>query len=429
MESKDNDIESLLHVNAMTYVRPAQASLVSQRTTKIGTGSQSVSLPGDTVIFISSTGSDMVYGPTSALRVEFTVTTGATNTVFGPKGSVLQLIKSIRVTHRSGEECSFIDNAGVLADIRRYYTTTDNQRKVLDMCLNTGLTGTAVGAGQVVVCMIPLSILDPFFNSHMLIPAQVMAGLRIEIQFNTSASAVQDAGGTCVINNIKATLRWDSFHVFDAASRELLMQASDQASSGIQYVYESAFNTGSNYLGDVANISFDVQQASSIVSKVITVFRDSALLTVNSGAKSEYLNCVVRQQIRIGSLYLPNQVINVPQVSANVFATNSSELFWTTAVAQASLPNALSVLTGDQSISLDANEWNGGTKTVYIQAMDRNPGNLDYSGQPTNNSRLINTSYFLNIAGDGAGIDKRMDIYTLSTRVLNVFGDSAVVDR
>jgi hypothetical protein len=426
MEAKDNDIESLLHVNAMTYVRPAQASLVSQRTTKIGTGSQSVSVPGDTITFISSTGSDMIYGPTSALRLELTVANGG-NFLFGENGSVLQLIKSIRITHRSGEDCSFIDNAGVLADIRRHYTTTDNQKAVLDLCLNTSVTSAAVATDDVIICMIPLSILDPFFNSHMLIPAQVMAGLKIDIQFNNSASAV--TGNTTVLGSIKATLRWDSFHVFDAASRELLMQASDQASSGIQYVYESAFNTGSEYGAGITDISFDVQQASSIVSKVIAVFRPAPGLIVGTGEKSRYLNCVVRQQVRIGSLYLPNQVINVTPVSGNKFAENSAELFWTTAVAQAALPNVLSVLTGDQAVTIPAALWTSGLKTAYIQALDRNPGNLDYSGQPSNNSRLINVAFSLTVAEDPNNSVKRMDIFTLSTRVLNVFGDSAVVDR
>jgi hypothetical protein len=95
----DEEVHALRSANALTYVRPSNVALIDRRVLKSYNFSSNVYELGSTLQLICNSGADAVWGPSSYLRFEYTASALLD---FG-SGSVLNVIKSIRLTHRSGE--------------------------------------------------------------------------------------------------------------------------------------------------------------------------------------------------------------------------------------------------------------------------------------------------------------------------------------
>lgn len=144
------------------------------------------------------------------------------NHYFGPSGSILNLIDSVLVSSRSGDELSRVSNYAQMANMHLpvYFGQDwmDSIGSNLGMASHIGAPNTWADTpneqGAQRFC-IPLYLLSPFFNYGRLMPSAIMSGLRIEIrwkpldqacqQFFTGAPkylpALGDLRGDSIMNN------------------------------------------------------------------------------------------------------------------------------------------------------------------------------------------------------------------------------------
>lgn len=431
MDEEKDEFESLRDLNGLVYDRPAIAALISRRQVKINNFTAQQFSMGDTAICVNNV-QDCVYGPTSMLKLSFKINVSGdtvADAIFGVNGSVLNLFESVRVTHRSGEQTSYLQQAGVWASIQRFYAVNGAGATQLEGLLNVVNTsapfngGVSTAQSREVVCLIPLWLFLGEFNNHnQVIPAALIAGMRMEWKFQPLLGAVASALVTS-ISDIKPSLLLDCVAPYDSVEKSLLMEQADATKSGLQYTYYSPFQTSTTI--NSTDINFDIQQASTICQSAHAVFRVAANLNT-AAPKMDFENILSVVQWRLASIYYPNQQILVPgAVIANV-GPNSTEPYWTTLTAWNGLPNQQDVKLAGQGANVSFAEY-ASKRAVYSQTLDRSPvSSCPYSGQSTNNSRLLVLIAGLPVYTGGP---YRCDVFAVSLRVINLFADSAVVDR
>jgi len=449
----DDEVEALRAANAMTYIRPSNLALVDRRVLKSFNFSSNVYELGSTLQMILNSGGDLIWGPSSYLRIEYT----ATDTLDFGTGCILNLFKSIRLTHRSGEVLEYIDNLNLLSNLRVYWEHSYDDYIKLRGLLDFDDSGTPFsnkpGAGVHVAC-IPMSLLSGFFsNVSQYIPAAAAAGMRIELELAPN-QYITIAGKTSPqISNIKPTLLCDCAQAFDIVNKQLLSEMADVDQSGVQYTYPTYFN--SYLISNSNSVNLDVQQSASLVGQMIGITRDNNLVTsvVDNADANVYIQPYTTSQWRLGSLYMPQQVLKVPTDgtwSSTQF--NSKEWYGISLVAfqayvdefhKAAGKAANINFRGDLNIVTDQGFTTG--KACVSFSGEKSAVGLQLTGEPTNNSRLINFSGQIDAltGADGAFpiagpitrgdqynlTEVRFDCFLMYYRVANLMGDNCVVDR
>ncbi len=480
--SDDNTLMQLRQMNSLLYYKPSQSSLFSERQQKVQPFlTQNVQPQGTATMIINS--DEFVYGPTSYLKVQYTITIAVGSaaaypasslaSIWGQNGSVLNMFNGMRLYHRSGQVLEEIPNfAGQLMNIKRWYLYSENERIQLDALLNQNYSNTiaAVAPSGVftATALIPLSLMFGVFDNHNeVIPPHLLSGAKMEFVMNSSTSMIGTSlytlsgannGNAIAISNINFSLLLDSVQVFDLVKKQLADECVNSG-SGLQYTYYTNFQTSTAMvipsLSNTATaFSIDVQQANTVVKNVfMVVMLNNDLITPNL-SKNAFYNCVNNFLLRIGSHYGTSQpmvLIPASQVQAvgnlaipvgpfldsQQAYQNTLSCFDSQCKQFSSYVNTNTVsiqhftnLILDNPISVPP-VTDAGNLSVYGMLLDRscaNPSTL--SGQPSNNARLINLSG--QITGNPyftAPANAILLVFTTSARVANLFGDSVVIDR
>lgn len=136
-QSGDASLNTLLNANNLdSYVLPSALSVtvarahkksypVAETYAKGGTTTSS-----STVSFVLTPGADYVYGPDSYFTFSFThsANSSGVGSWFGQYGSILNIFKSIRLTHASGTEIEYIDNLNLLNVFKLQYDRDETYR-------------------------------------------------------------------------------------------------------------------------------------------------------------------------------------------------------------------------------------------------------------------------------------------------------------
>lgn len=484
----ERQLLQLRQMNSLLYYRPSQSSLYSSRQQKYQPFPTLAVVPGGTATAIINM-SDFCYGPTSYLQMKLTLKKGngeqpadggsvAVCTLadfWGQNGSCLNVISGIRLVHRSGRELSYIPfYAGQLFNIKRWYEYNEAERKQLDALLNQNyttiipaVTGPAT-ASYTVTSMIPMSLLFGEFSQHtQCIPNWLLSGARMDIILKPTDEAVTLAA--CSYTAASFNFLFDCVNVYDSVQKQLVSEMSGSGSggsggggSGIQFVYDTNFQTSTNVsmsAGAASAFSFDINQANSIVKNVFMTVMLNADFTTAGRSKNAFRNVVQTLNARIGSHYMPSQpMVLVPMTACttglnntiNVASTypDSQQVYQNTIVAFdaqakqfASYLNTNSVtidhfisLLPDGATTASAAVRDLGNLSVYGFLLDNAPNGLAYSGQSTNNSRLLNLTGYLQSNTDldiakGVNGTAVMIAWTTSLRCANLIGDSLVMDQ
>jgi len=115
--------EGLLRVNSLVYEFPPQLSVSSRRHRVTNYFQRNTYNPSETMVLDSQTGSTFVYGPDSYLT--FSIQSVGADANFG-SGSCLNLINTVRVKTRGGQELNRIENFNVLATKHAKWTNEDS---------------------------------------------------------------------------------------------------------------------------------------------------------------------------------------------------------------------------------------------------------------------------------------------------------------
>jgi hypothetical protein len=347
---------------------------------------------------IINSGGDFIWGPSSYLRVELDRATEDLGS------SVLNCFKSIRLTHRSGEVLEYIQDYNVLGNIMRtYMVSTEDEVKVESL----------IDIGEAVndtVCCVPLwMLLGVFSSQEAFIPGGFLAGAKLEIELESNDLALISA----TYSNVRPTIVLDSAQVYDSVQKQLLEEQADVAGSGLQFTYSTYFSTANNFNG--ANVNFDVQQSASITECVFATIREVDDLV---GAKDsfKFVPASTRYQFRLGSQYFPQQPINST-------ATQQKEPYMQTLVTFESAPHQyMGSPANAGGVNADHAEFKL-NKAVYSTTLEKSASGLSLTGEPTNNSRI------LNLEMTKADVNHRINIFLKYLRVANVMGSNLVVDR
>jgi len=367
-QSGDAALSTLLNANNLdSYVLPSALSVTVARSFKqsypvantysVGPAATSSS----TVSFVLTPGADYVFGPDSFFTFKLVSTTpGATlHSWFGEHGSVLNIFKSIRLTHASGTEIEYIDNLNLLNSMKMAYERDETYRSsegtafgmtyrsksardqlhaganVVAVDVENGdgdikqgwaLSGTGGGGRYIVVdspsgneFSVPLSALSEFFNSDKLLPPYVLAGMRIELELaspNISIQGIVDATGATGQNTSEVSqtlsdmrMQLDSHTLSDSVAKAIARMS---ANEGLDLHFSSWFHDRHQMTNTSATIN--ITKALSRVEDITLVPRilgntvDTIVGTAHDSLRAKPYE-TSKWQISIGSMFFPSHPV------------------------------------------------------------------------------------------------------------------------
>lgn len=223
MASDSDGRLGMIQVNNLVYKLEPDLSVNINRTHKIQYPQSQDYTSDQTTIFIVNSGADYIDCARSWLAFDLEVpeakiptpvgssvaatasltslpfTEAMLNYYFGASGSVLNLIDSVVVSSRSGDELSRVNDYGQLMNIYIPLVFGQDWRDTigsnLAMGSYIGAPNSSVTGGKVEQrrgrFAIPLYLVSPFFNYGRLMPSMIMSGLRIEVRWKPLDVACQ----------------------------------------------------------------------------------------------------------------------------------------------------------------------------------------------------------------------------------------------
>lgn len=347
-DGKSQNIDTMLDFNALQYEMAPDLSVATDRTFKEHPFQKNEYGSGETAFCILNSGADFIDGRNTYLafdiRPKFVGTLPsnfATHPRFNPLGSVLQMIRSITITDRAGNEIERVQDVGRLADLlmrnsysNSWFNTYGRQfgatashfaGEDIDPAfggpesafaaparwpIDTD-TATADQEGTSRGFVIPLRFISGLFDFNQLLPAQLMSGLRFEIQFQQPARALQFPGGdafttqyTYTHNNVRIVA--DSVKLTDSIARELNERA---ANDGLEIMFRTWFTTCFIQAVDTSQYNVEIRKAVSRAFGALAHFAPippggaEATLDQTQTHPYDFKNW----QFRAGNLYFPHQ--------------------------------------------------------------------------------------------------------------------------
>lgn len=310
--------QGMLAVNDLNYVLAPDLSVSVNNTFKNHFFQSSEYTDTQRAICILNSGADYADTRSSTLNfaIELTASTDSFG-YFGKHGSVLNCIKNIAISSRSGDEISRVTDLNHLSAMTNGFKYSKEWIETV---------GGSIGYGE---CLyppthaharrhfsIPLYLLSDFFGYGRLMPAMVLAGLRIEIEWEypkiafqaVSASSLTSSGGgisSYKISNPYISLR--SVQLTDGTQRALNEMS---AVNGLEIVYCDHERTESVLPSGGVVLNLEVRKAASRALKAYASIRTNHLGADDSKdsfrtEKYDYLTW----QWQLGSLYFPQQPV------------------------------------------------------------------------------------------------------------------------
>jgi len=322
-------------------------------------------------------------------------------------GGVTNLIRRVVITSRSGTEVSRTEDYNKLAPkCVRYGCSADYVDQFGELM---GYTNTPaelksdfdqLSAGK--VFLIPLPKLSPFFegDGQSLLPAQLAAGLRVELTLESNLRALVAAAGapTYEIEEISFLLNTNS--MVDSWQRQL---NEESARDGLTYSFSEWHTTQSALPSSGTQINIEVRKAvadcmSAFVITQSTTSTDA--VPVLGPATDSYLIDNMKSDAyeatsvewRLGSLYPYQQPIKTtPEMYFQ------AQNMWDADILDCKRSNDVSPSSFATSTLASVGAKDG--DAVVAVSMERNDvrvnGVLNIGGLPTNNSRSLNVDMTL----------------------------------
>jgi hypothetical protein len=328
-----------------------------------------------------------------------------------------------------------------------------------------GARPTVAGAYKYVFT-IPLSMISGVFaNKEQMIPPSLLAGAKMEIDVNNGVIALANytafngAGGS--ITALKPTIVYDANVLYSSVNKQLLMEQAREPDSGLAFVYKTWFTTGNIYAADA---SLDVSQSASLCESIAVAVRSNAAIAGGSDS-FKFLAPYQTYQFRIGSHYLPLQPIKLPgatYATALLAGNDGREVYeqaltaWNAGVEQfhkssgggsatpfqpdrwlpvvSYIPDVATLIAAPANLAFT----NGGA--CYAASLEKSPCGLMFSGQSTNNSRILNVQFtgqptvVAPVGGPPAITADMLGPFQVTAcleyiRSARVSGDNCIVDR
>jgi hypothetical protein len=324
-------------------------------------------------------------------------------------GGVTNLIRRVVITSRSGTEVSRTEDYNKLAPkivrygcSREYVEQFGQLMGYTDVATELETDFDQLSAGK--VFLIPLPILSGFFegDGQSLLPAQLAAGLRVELTLESNQRALVAATGapTYEIEEISFLLNTNS--MVDSWQRKL---NEESAREGLTYSFAEWHTTQSSLPSTGTQINIEVRKAvaDALCAFVVTQSATSTDAvpvpgpatdgyTIDNMKSDEYQATSV--EWRLGSLYPYQQPIK-----------NGEEMYfqaqnmWDSDIMDCKRSNDVSLASFKDSTQPTTTTSAKDGDAVIAVSMERNDvrinGVLNIGGLPTNNSRSLSVDITL----------------------------------
>jgi len=344
--------QAMITVNNLNYLLEPDLSVAVNVTHKDHFFQSQTYTNNQRAICILNSGAD--YIDTTRSFLNFTVALGgdgAESAYLGQSGSILNLINRITVSSRSGDELTRIRKLNLLAATKQPWLLDKQWHMTVGDLIAYGRSTPSNGGWTV---SIPLYLLSDFFGYGRLMPAMLMSGLRIEIEWEDPAIAFQcietpvgelpipipvvttgaDSGFFTngfreILPDLTAKLNkvpsYEINNIFISAKSVQLTDSTQRALNelsavnGLEIVYCDWETTEMNEETD--RLHMEVRKASSRALKALVRIRDGTAVAGNGDAVNpSYLNQnansmasedwnVTQYQWQLGSLYFPQQPV------------------------------------------------------------------------------------------------------------------------
>jgi hypothetical protein len=190
--------QGMLAVNDLTYLLEPDLSVAVGVTHKNHFFQSTTYESSQRAVCILNSGADYIDTRDSYLQFNLKLEK-AGKAYFGAQGSVVNIIKTITVSTRSGDEISRVVDCNRLNQMLTGYRFDSNWVQTIGQTIGYGKSSINNANNPETTYCIPLYLLSDFFGYGRLLPSMIMSGLRIEIEFESSAVAfVHSADGTTV---------------------------------------------------------------------------------------------------------------------------------------------------------------------------------------------------------------------------------------
>lgn len=320
--------EGMLAVNDLVYVLNPDLSVSVNRTHKNHFFQSNTYKNSQRAICILNSGAD--YGDMRSSTLNFSITLdqpewktggaavpGDMSGYFGKNGSALNLIKHILITSRSGDELIRVNDLNHLA-------AACNGFKYSEEWMNTVGQGMGIGQGvystRVARFSIPLYALCDLFGYGRLMPAMILAGMRIEIDWEKPERAflaIKSSGNDQTNTDANQYLPIPSYKIDNLYISLYSIQLTDgtqralnemSAVNGLEIVYCDHERT--EQVVKTKMIHMEVRKSASRALKAFAAIRDS---NPENDFKSDSFKTnewdTVLYQWQLGSLYFPQQPV------------------------------------------------------------------------------------------------------------------------
>ena len=277
--------ESILFANNLSYKLPIPSSVVVDRVLKRQYFQNTNYSENTTMVCTFNTGTDYIDTKNSSLVLKIKVNQGSGGGTFYASfgtGSGLNLLRNMRIYHRTGVCYSNVQKINLYNKIEQRYNESSNWFSTVGRLMGYEQTATAIsnivaGANELTI-VIPLDKLHPFFNPSggCLLPNVMASGLRFECDLASLGEAfVLDASTDEAPSNYEVTqVYFETMNVSlqDSAISTLNTVASKQA---LEYVYCDIF-TSQNTSPSLTNaVNIDINKAVSYADHVCTSIQDT----------------------------------------------------------------------------------------------------------------------------------------------------------
>jgi len=311
--------EALLFANNLSYKLPIPSSVTVDRVLKRQYFQNTTYSQNQTAVCTFNTGVDFVDCKNSALVIKVKVNQGPGAGLFYASfgtGSGLNMLKNMRIYHRTGVCYSNVQRINLWSKIQQRYAESSNWFDTVGKIMGYGQTATAIsnvlpGDSDTLTVVIPLDKLHPFFDPSggVFLPAVMASGLRVELDLADIAEALV-VDPTTAENPSSYQIDQIYFETMNVTLADSTQASLNTIASkvALEYVYRDLF-TSQNTAPSLTNaVNIDINKAVSYADQVFAGIQDTASLNDITTDSFDLDYRPANWWFQLGSNYYPSSV-------------------------------------------------------------------------------------------------------------------------
>jgi len=309
--------ESILFANNLSYKSPVPVSVATSRVLKRNYFQNTNYTNGQTMVCTLNTGTDFVDQKNSSLVLKLKVSGTPTFYASFASGSGLNLLRNIRIYHRTGVCYSNVQRINLWRKLNDRYNMSKEWFDTIGELAGYNQTPTRLsnilpGSSDLVTIVVPLNHVHPFFSPEngIFLPAAMASGLRLELDLAPVGEVFKlDASSTGTITSYE--IQECYFETMNVALQDSAQASlnSVAARHSLEYVYKDIFTSQNTSSSTTTAVNIDLNKAVSFADTAIASVQDTSKLNnLNDDSfDTDYRNA--QWQYILGSDYFPSNVL------------------------------------------------------------------------------------------------------------------------